>query len=68
MTEEEPLEHFDQADEGGLALWALVLGVTPQAVLSAVTAVGTSARQVQVEIENSPSTYHPRRAQASSPV
>ncbi|MGN6479882.1 DUF3606 domain-containing protein [Luteibacter sp.] len=57
MTDGEPLEHIDPADEGGLALWALVLGVTPEAVLAAVAAVGTNARKVQAEIEARPSIY-----------
>jgi hypothetical protein len=51
------VRHIDLADEQGLQLWSIVLGVFVPAILTAVEAVGTEARAVQVEIEAHPSIY-----------
>lgn len=59
-NDDEPLEHIDPTDDGGLELWALALGVNREAVLAAVEAVGTNARAVQAEIGARPEIYKAR--------
>ncbi|KJV30022.1 hypothetical protein VI08_15260 [Luteibacter yeojuensis] len=47
----------DAADEGGLQLWSLVLGVSVEAVRDAARVAGPDAEAVQREIVAHPERY-----------